>query len=144
MQAMADASVDPERPGDWTHAVMDIGATLCTPRAPRCDDCPLRAWCRFSAQTARGPTAAAWSAPPGPGSARPSRAPAIPFSATTRWLRGRIVDRLRSASGAEWTAVEAPIGAHGTTAVRDALRALARDGVVELDATDPDRARLPA
>lgn len=38
--------VDPERPGDWNQALMDLGATVCVPRAPRCDDCPLSAWCR--------------------------------------------------------------------------------------------------
>ena len=29
------------RPGDFTQAVMELGATVCTPRNPRCDDCPL-------------------------------------------------------------------------------------------------------
>jgi A/G-specific adenine glycosylase len=150
LQVIADASVDPDRPGDWTHAVMDVGATLCRPRAPRCEACPLRAWCRFAAESAAGDATGAAStraaiAPDGPlhARARPSRAPAVPFATTTRWLRGRIVDRLRAAMGTSWSTVEAPIGDHGTAAIRAALAALARDGVVELDATDPDRARLP-
>jgi A/G-specific adenine glycosylase len=151
LQVMADASVDPGRPGDWTHAVMDVGATLCRPRSPRCDACPLRPWCRFADASedcaAGGKAAGAGTPPPSilpPGAARrsPSRAPAIPFTATRRWLRGRIVDRLRDAAGVEWSTVEAPIGDHDTDAVRSALGALARDGIVELDATDPDRARL--
>jgi A/G-specific adenine glycosylase len=33
------------RPGDFTQAVMELGATVCTPRNPRCDDCPVRASC---------------------------------------------------------------------------------------------------
>ena len=33
------------RPGDFTQAVMELGATVCTPRNPRCDDCPLRSSC---------------------------------------------------------------------------------------------------
>jgi A/G-specific adenine glycosylase len=33
-------------PGDWNQALMELGATLCTPRAPRCGDCPIRAHCR--------------------------------------------------------------------------------------------------
>jgi len=165
LQVMADASVDPDRPGDWTHALMDVGATLCRPRAPRCGACPLPGWCRFAAQSAGGDDTAAASIraaigparpsraaprpsrPPGrpsrPLANAPSRAPAIPFPATTRWLRGRIVDRLRAATGTSWSTVDAPIGDHGTTAIRAALAALARDGVVELDPTDPDRARLP-
>jgi A/G-specific adenine glycosylase len=38
----AVASVLPgERPGDFNQALMDLGATLCTPRSPRCDACPV-------------------------------------------------------------------------------------------------------
>ena len=41
----ADALLDTERPGCWNQAVMELGATVCTPRAPRCDACPVAAWC---------------------------------------------------------------------------------------------------
>ncbi len=34
-----------ERPGDFNQALMDLGATVCTPRAPRCAACPLAADC---------------------------------------------------------------------------------------------------
>ncbi len=34
-----------ERPGDYAQAVMDLGATICTPRAPACGICPWRAPC---------------------------------------------------------------------------------------------------
>lgn len=34
-----------QRPGDYAQAMMDLGATICTPRSPRCDDCPLRQYC---------------------------------------------------------------------------------------------------
>lgn len=33
------------RAGDFNQALMDLGATVCTPRAPRCPECPLRAFC---------------------------------------------------------------------------------------------------
>jgi len=33
------------RPGDFAQAMMDLGATICTPRAPRCADCPLAGFC---------------------------------------------------------------------------------------------------
>ena len=33
------------RPGDYAQAVMDLGATICTPRNPACGICPLRAPC---------------------------------------------------------------------------------------------------
>jgi A/G-specific adenine glycosylase len=32
-------------PGDWNQAMMELGATLCTPQNPQCGLCPLRAWC---------------------------------------------------------------------------------------------------
>ena len=144
LQAMADASVDPDRPGDWTHAVMDVGATLCRPRAPRCDACPLRTWCAYASATAAGLEHGTAEPTPTPdrARARAARAPALRFDATTRWLRGRIVDRLRGAAGTEWSTVHAPIGDHDAAAVRSALGALARDGLVELDPNDPGRARL--
>ncbi len=34
------------RPGDFNQAMMDLGATLCTPHTPVCERCPLRANCR--------------------------------------------------------------------------------------------------
>jgi A/G-specific adenine glycosylase len=35
-----------QRPGDWTQALMELGATLCLPRDPLCDRCPARKHCR--------------------------------------------------------------------------------------------------
>ncbi len=35
-----------KRPGDFNQAMMDLGATVCTPRAPACGDCPLAGGCR--------------------------------------------------------------------------------------------------
>ncbi len=37
--------VPPVRPGDFAQAMMDLGAGICTPRAPRCGACPLAADC---------------------------------------------------------------------------------------------------
>jgi A/G-specific adenine glycosylase len=34
-----------ERPGDYAQAVMDLGATICTPKRPACDLCPWRTDC---------------------------------------------------------------------------------------------------
>jgi A/G-specific adenine glycosylase len=36
--------------GDWNQALMELGATVCTPRAPRCDACPVARWCRAHAR----------------------------------------------------------------------------------------------
>jgi A/G-specific adenine glycosylase len=38
--------VPAERPGDFAQALMDLGATICTPRGPACAICPLMADCR--------------------------------------------------------------------------------------------------
>ena len=37
--------LDPDRPGDHNEAMMELGATICTPRAPRCGECPVAASC---------------------------------------------------------------------------------------------------
>jgi A/G-specific adenine glycosylase len=46
LRDVANLLVDPTRPGDWNQALMELGATVCTPREPRCDVCPLMPWCR--------------------------------------------------------------------------------------------------
>ena len=132
MQQVADDAVPPDRPGFWTHALMDIGATICKPRRPLCEACPAQPWCRYA------------TAPPTPES-RPRairEAPAA-FHTTSRWLRGRIVERLRAAPNGEWVELEAPMGDHDGAAIDQALDALAHDGIVELVGSDPRRARLP-
>ena len=40
-----EALLDRERPGDFNQAMMELGATVCTPRAPQCPVCPLHDWC---------------------------------------------------------------------------------------------------
>jgi A/G-specific adenine glycosylase len=45
LQDVARALVDPDRPGEFNQALMELGSLVCTPRAPRCDTCPLRAHC---------------------------------------------------------------------------------------------------
>ena len=41
----ADALVPATRPGDFNQAMMELGATVCTPRTPNCPACPLRSLC---------------------------------------------------------------------------------------------------
>ena len=36
-------------PANWNQAVMELGATVCTPRAPRCGECPVARYCRARA-----------------------------------------------------------------------------------------------
>lgn len=41
----SEALLDPVRPRDMNQALMDLGATLCTPRSPSCERCPWRLRC---------------------------------------------------------------------------------------------------
>ena len=126
VQNLADDAVPPDQPAAWTHAVMDIGATLCRPRAPRCDDCPARPWCRFAADQ---PVAEAQA------SKRPPRRPQMPFPSTTRWLRGRLVAMLTGAPDGAWVELPRSLGVHGADAIAAAAEALERDGLLEVRET---------
>jgi A/G-specific adenine glycosylase len=46
----AEALVPNERPGDFNQALMELGATVCTPKQPRCEVCPLRDDCTAHAE----------------------------------------------------------------------------------------------
>ena len=45
IRAAAETLTPPNRPGDFAQAMMDLGATLCTPRDPACFACPLNGDC---------------------------------------------------------------------------------------------------
>ncbi|MDO8900961.1 MAG: A/G-specific adenine glycosylase [Phenylobacterium sp.] len=45
LKSLAAALVRDERPGDWAQALMDLGATVCRPKSPLCDRCPLTDAC---------------------------------------------------------------------------------------------------
>lgn len=44
-RSLADHLLDRKRPGDWNQALMELGETLCLPKAPRCGECPVRRHC---------------------------------------------------------------------------------------------------
>ena len=50
LRKRAGELVDPDRPGDWNQALMELGATVCTLRSPECTVCPLRGECRALAE----------------------------------------------------------------------------------------------
>ena len=45
LRALANDLIAPERPAAFNQAVMELGALVCTPRSPRCGDCPLEPVC---------------------------------------------------------------------------------------------------
>ena len=49
-EALADELVAKEDPGAWNQALMELGATICTPRSPTCGACPLASCCRAFAE----------------------------------------------------------------------------------------------
>ena len=45
LQKAADTLLAPYSPGDWNQAMMELGATTCTPRSPQCLLCPVAEFC---------------------------------------------------------------------------------------------------
>jgi A/G-specific adenine glycosylase len=54
VQAAAERLVPARGAGDWNQALMDLGATVCTPKAPRCDSCPVARLCKAKARGRQG------------------------------------------------------------------------------------------
>jgi A/G-specific adenine glycosylase len=46
LQSSADRLLAPESAGDWNQAMMELGATVCTPRSPHCLLCPVLQFCQ--------------------------------------------------------------------------------------------------
>ncbi|MDP9319533.1 MAG: A/G-specific adenine glycosylase [Chloroflexota bacterium] len=125
-----DARAMPARKADlWHHALMDLGATVCKPRDPSCDVCPLHADCRFARST-RGPAGpAATSAgryqhrrQDGTKAMRPAA-----YKDTDRRVRGAIV-RALTRHDLTISAMEKEIGDERVGRLTEALVA---DGLVE-------------
>jgi A/G-specific adenine glycosylase len=49
LEYTAQEVLDQTTPGDWNQAMMELGATVCTPKSPRCAECPVEKWCRARA-----------------------------------------------------------------------------------------------
>ncbi len=45
IKRLAAGLADPARPGDYAQGLMDLGATVCTPKSPRCSACPWSTAC---------------------------------------------------------------------------------------------------
>jgi A/G-specific adenine glycosylase len=54
----AQELLDPGNPGDWNQAMMELGATICTPQSPQCLVCPVQRWCQAPGAETRKPQAA--------------------------------------------------------------------------------------
>jgi A/G-specific adenine glycosylase len=112
--------------------MMDVGATICTARAPKCLLCPLRPGCAAAPVDASALAALAREG------SRRSPQESIPWERTTRFLRGRIVDRLRDVPRGDMLPVDELIASLAASVPADRLGeiplvadALERDGMIE-------------
>jgi A/G-specific adenine glycosylase len=117
----------------FNSALMDLGATLCTARAPKCLLCPVQARC------AAAPVDPARLAALAARHAR-ERSPQerLPFEATTRYVRGRVIDRLRALEAQErislldlYGELAPALAHHDAASVERVALALESDGVIE-------------
>jgi A/G-specific adenine glycosylase len=103
IRARVAALVPEDRPGDFAQALMDLGAAICTPRAPACSLCPWNAFCQARALGAqeRFPVKPARTA-------KPRRIGTAYFA---RRSDGRVLVRRRPSRGLLAGTVEVPLGA---------------------------------
>jgi A/G-specific adenine glycosylase len=94
----------PGRAAEFNQATMELGATVCTARAPRCGLCPLGDGCD------------------GPGQVAPRRRGSERFEDSNRWVRGRVVAALAAGEGVP--------GDVAPERLEAALQGLLRDGLI--------------
>ena len=119
--ATPDELLPGERHQDYNQAAMELGATFCTARSPRCAGCPAAPWCASAGQVQIAP--------------RATRRAAERFEGSDRWVRGRIVAALA-------TGEQLPAGIAAERLER-ALDALERDGLVQRSGVGVGLPRLP-
>jgi len=131
----ARVSLLPGTAHDWNSAMMDVGATICGARAPKCLLCPLRDDC------AAAPIDVAHLAVLAAKTRKKSPQESIPFERTTRFLRGRIIDRLRDVPRGEALPVDVLvtsladiIPADRVVEIPRIVKALDRESILELRA----------
>jgi A/G-specific adenine glycosylase len=86
-QDLVDSMVPSGQAWTFNQALLDLGATVCTARAPACTTCPIRRRCRWAVRGLTDPDPARGSA--GVSAVQPA------FAGSDRQGRGRLVDRLR-------------------------------------------------
>lgn len=96
IDAVAATLVPPGTGYAFNSALMDLGATLCSARAPKCLLCPLQATCAAAPIDAFALAAAAAAHAP-----RRTPQERMRFEDTTRYARGRVIDRLRGLAPSE-------------------------------------------
>ena len=116
---MADRLVPAGRSWVWNQALFDLGAAVCTRRAPACARCPLQAHCAWGGE---GPD-------PADNSAGVSAVQA-PFEGSDRQGRGRLVEALRSGPQPATAAAHVMGLEDDPPRARRIVASLRRDGLV--------------
>ncbi len=116
---------EPEAAAVFNAAAMELGAVVCTARAPRCDACPVAQWCE-------------WRGAGYPDNAPAKRPRQAKFEGSDRQVRGRIMALLRAAdapvSPRQALAAAAEGGVRDPEQPRRAYDSLVTDGLmIELD-----------
>lgn len=134
VQVRADDLVPAGRAWAWNQAVLDLGATVCTKRSPRCAACPVTAWCGWRLPSAHDPPGRAGPVDPAEGSAGTGGRQST-FAGSDRQGRGRLVDALRR-SAIPWDEVAAAAGWPADPArARRVAASLVEDGLAADDGT---------
>jgi A/G-specific adenine glycosylase len=97
-------------------ALMELGALICTARAPRCPECPIATHCAWRL---------AGSPPYGGPSTRPQK-----FTGTDRQIRGKLMDVLRTTEGPV-TELDLAVEWHDPSQRQRALDSLMADGLID-------------
>ena len=146
LDQFAQAVLPAGRAYDWNQALMDLGATICTARAPACLTCPLAMVCVGRTLLLDAPKPLPRAAERGA-----TYTARQPFEQTTRYYRGRIVDRLRMLDPEASLSIDEigrglrdDFGPEHRAWVTDLVEGLRRDGLATTELTDDGlRARLP-
>jgi len=95
VQAKAEAMLPKGRASAWNQALMDLGATVCLARWPRCPVCPVRQLCKAAPLLSKGEGRVAEVR----SEYLTKREP--PFKGSSRYYRGRVVEALRRLADGE-------------------------------------------
>ncbi len=160
LRQLGEALLPEDNSYEWNQALMDLGATVCLARAPRCPDCPLREHCHFYNSSAISVDSefACRGGPLGPPSqVQEERAPyragrsGGAFQGSRRQLRGRILHLLRSlpaGAALDLSTLVERLAELGLTPnpdqITQAIAGLHHDGLLQVDGSDDEpRIRLP-
>ena len=54
LRSLANKAINSSRAGDFNQAMMELGATVCTPKTPTCSTCPVQNICKAKAKVRAG------------------------------------------------------------------------------------------